>query len=222
MLPLARITLEHHTKTPTPHLTPLQAFDLSAAICLDIASPTLLNTYLTPPLSPISPHNPSLILNPSFSPHPTLAEPQFEQMISRAIEQRAWILRCDAPSGISGLVSPSGEVRVLKRGEEGGGSWQVDIDLERGSERTMFSRLGEGVVLNVLALVVLLVAFGGVASNNILVAGRGTLRRLRRREQLEAAEDAERGSCRTRSRTPSPPNRDRRDLLVEPPLVDVD
>jgi apolipoprotein N-acyltransferase len=139
-LPLARIELPHRPHTPSPSLTPLQSIDVSGVICLDIAFPSLVNSYTVPFFSEAQPLSPALIFNPSATPS-TLARVQFEQMRARAIEQRTFVLRCDSDTGISGLVAPDGTVRVIRYADEGWNSWETDIDAERGKGRTFFAML---------------------------------------------------------------------------------
>ncbi|GAA5859450.1 hypothetical protein JCM1840_004621 [Sporobolomyces johnsonii] len=171
-LPLSRIELSHETHTPSPHLTPLQTVSLSGAICQDVAFPSLLASFVHPSSSSSSapPQTPQLILNPSHTPLLSLARAQFAQVRARAIEQNAFILRCDAAEGVSGLVGPDGDARVVRRSsDEGTGSWEVELDVERASGATAFARVwrgpgttvgAEGAVVGWLVLGVALLVVG--------------------------------------------------------------
>ncbi|GAA6062842.1 hypothetical protein JCM10212_001848 [Sporobolomyces blumeae] len=144
-LPLGRIKLPHPPHTPW-HLVPFETVDVSAAICQDVAFPSLVASYLAVDASSPA-KTPQLILNPSDVPTSSLAESQTSQARARAIEQRASILRCDGAEGISSLTGPDGEVRtVVNNGEEGWTSWEgyVDVDVERASGRTGFARRALG------------------------------------------------------------------------------
>jgi predicted amidohydrolase len=122
-LPLGRITLPYPPKTPSPHLTPLQTLDLSAAMCLDVTSPSLFTRYTSSASSShqSSSQYPSLIINPSSLPldSPYLISQQLSQASTRALETGAFILRCDSAGGASALLGPDGISRVMRRGEEG-------------------------------------------------------------------------------------------------------
>ena len=145
-LPLARVEITHSTKT---HHRPetLAEVDVSAALCLDISSPSLLTQYRAPAHANAQPsrHTPQLLLNPSSIPDTStsfLATSQLTQLTARATEINAFILRCDTPGGISALVGPNGEHRHLQPGDEGWSSWEATIDLRRGSGGTVWSWWG--------------------------------------------------------------------------------
>ncbi|SCV71707.1 BQ2448_3295 [Microbotryum intermedium] len=102
-----------------------QSLELSTAICLDIASPSLrpilrsTSTLLrrSPPLA--RPPPPHLILNLSDLPDPSFAPIHLDQIRSRALETNSYILRCDSSHGVSALIAPNGVPRVLRPGNEG-------------------------------------------------------------------------------------------------------
>lgn len=174
-LPLARLSLPHPPKTPAPRLTPLQQVDLSAAICLDIASPSLFTHFLSSPTSSTHSqkrklHTPSLILNPSPLPSSSLAPAQLTQLAARAIESNAYILRCDSGGGsgegVSTLVGPDGVTRVWRAGREGWGSWEGGVDLERAAGKGWALFGGEWTVLGIGVMLMMLgevqwATFGG-------------------------------------------------------------
>lgn len=133
-LPLSTIEIPHPHHTPTPNLIPLERVSVSAAICQDIAYPSLLGSYIEPSQDGTGKkehrkaRSPRLIPNPSRVPTTSLALSQLDQVRARAVEQESWILRCDTSGslvessregGISSLVAPDGEVRVLQRAGEG-------------------------------------------------------------------------------------------------------
>jgi hypothetical protein len=133
-LPLSRIELAHHSKTPSPKLTPFQTIDVSASICFDIVQPNLMSSFILPSsLSPSSdlPRSPNLILSAASSPS-LFAPLLIENAISRAQETSSFILHCDTTSegGTSALIDPQGQILDLKKGI-GLGSWETEIDLSR-------------------------------------------------------------------------------------------
>lgn len=142
-LPLAEVQLPHGSRTPSPHLTPQQRVSVSGAICQDIAFPSLVSSYVVPSSDDSNPHRrrpaapprtPQLLLNPSLVPAslPGLARASLAQVRARALEHGAFVLRCaGAGGGDSALVGPEGDVRVLQRGDERGGSWEAEVGVER-------------------------------------------------------------------------------------------
>ncbi|GAA5924109.1 hypothetical protein JCM1841_004576 [Sporobolomyces salmonicolor] len=173
-LPLSHSELSRAAHTPAPHLTPLQTVDITGAICQDVAFPSLLSSFVRPsssssssPSSSSGPQTPQLILNPSYTPILSLARAQFAQVRARAVEQNAFVLRCDAAEGASGLVGPDGDARVLRSADEVTGSWEAELDAERATEATGFTSVwfgdavgAEWAVVGWLAGVVVLVAAG--------------------------------------------------------------
>lgn len=130
-LPLARLDMPHAPNTPAPKLTPRQSVEVTTALCLDIASPALLRTYVASRQSPSLARNaaPQLILNPSFTPPhlPAIAQAHvLNQIRARAIENSAFVLLCDAGAGgsaaTSTLVSPQSDTLAIVRGP--GASWE--------------------------------------------------------------------------------------------------
>lgn len=135
-LPVAALPIPHRPSTPSPHLTPFQSVAISSFTCLDIARSF--------PLHPAA-LSPALILNPSSTPLRSLAESQLDLARTRAIEHRAFILRCDSADGVGGLVAPDGSTRVVKIGEEGWASWEFDVDAERAERGTVLEWLSASV-----------------------------------------------------------------------------
>ncbi|GAA5867834.1 hypothetical protein JCM3774_005874 [Rhodotorula dairenensis] len=138
-LPVARVALPHSTHTPSPRLTPLQQVTLSAAICQDAAYPALISTLAPVGVDGDASHAPQLILNPSATPSSLqgLGQLSLAQARARAVEQGAFVLRCDEPGSGSGsvLIDPTGQVRVwtgshAAGGGDRGGSWEAAIEPE--------------------------------------------------------------------------------------------
>ncbi|GAA5897246.1 uncharacterized protein JCM6883_006630 [Sporobolomyces salmoneus] len=164
-LPLSTIEIPNHSGVPRS--VPDEEVAISAAICQDIAFPSLLSSYIRPTVSlsrnkdnddqkhskKQKKRSPQLILNPSRVPLTSLALAQVNQVKSRAIEQDGWILRCDSSSssssehgegGISTLIAPDGSVRVLQPTGAAVGSniWSSPLDIELSSGRgSPFSRV---------------------------------------------------------------------------------
>ncbi|GAA5856651.1 hypothetical protein JCM8547_005913 [Rhodosporidiobolus lusitaniae] len=192
-LPLATVKLPHKDHTPSPDLTPLQSLSVSGAICQDAAFPNLVGSFLpvSSSSSDDSPSSPQLLLNPSLVPLTSLSSAQLAQSRARAVEHSAFVLRCDGSQGLSALIGPEGDIRALQHGEEGGGSWEAEIPLERARGRTLFeklpggarSRMGsEGAALfwiGALFFVLDFVAKGGVQRAARSVEWRGLPSRMR-------------------------------------------
>lgn len=157
--PLALITLPIRPSTPSPHATPPESVLITGSICLDISSPLPFSPFASPAsLSPSS-YSPALILNPSSTPLLSLAWSQFSsQAKARAAEQSAFVLRCDSAEGLSGLLAPDGSVRVVRLGEEGWWSWEVEVDVERAERGAWWSWIGRG-------------SFGAVAWARVVAIG---------------------------------------------------
>ncbi|GAA5831549.1 hypothetical protein JCM5353_000433 [Sporobolomyces roseus] len=130
-LPLISLSLPHAPHTPSPNLTPFQHLSVSTAICQDISFPSLLNSYISPLPSSSQFSSPQLVLNPSNTPSPALAQNQIIQARSRATELSSFILRCDSRSGQSALISPRGEIQAITSGDHG--SWEFSLDAESAS-----------------------------------------------------------------------------------------
>lgn len=173
-LPLAAVYLPHEPHTPHPNTTPLQSINVAGAICQDVSFPSLLNSFVAPPSSAPPPRTPHLLLNPSITPISSFAEPQLAQARARAVENAAFLLHCDGAAGTSALIAPSGETLSLVYAEDGRGSWEAEVAIERGARTTIFARLpGDGrswlgaegaalLWLGVLLTLVSLVAAGAV------------------------------------------------------------
>ncbi|GAA5989220.1 hypothetical protein JCM11641_006572 [Rhodosporidiobolus odoratus] len=146
VVPLASIQLQHESHVPGRRSTPLQELSLSGAICQDIAFPSLLNSFLTPYSTSPRPYSPQLLLNPSLTPLTSLALPQVAQSRLRALEHSSFLLRCDGSTGTSALIAPNGEFHTLVHGEDGRGSWEAEIAIERASSRkgTAFEKVPFG------------------------------------------------------------------------------
>lgn len=143
-LPLAKIKLRNPLHFPEPRLLKEQEIEISSVICLDISFPNLVNSYNLIPFASDEDNSnhrqssPSLILNPSSSPLHSLAQIQISQLQSRASEQNSFILRCDSQFGISSLISPKGQIRLLNPGKESWRSFGVDLQIERGRDSSWF------------------------------------------------------------------------------------
>ena len=89
-----------------------------------------------------------------------------EQAKSRAIENHAFILRCDVPNGgISALISPDGIILAQQFGS--GGSWEFEIDVENASNGRFLEGIrvkNEWIALALLSLVLI----GGWAGENAI------------------------------------------------------
>lgn len=145
-VPESTIEIAHRSHTPSPNLTPLQSLSISSATCFDISLPALFS------------YSPSLILNPSSSPVVGLSLSQIEQAKARAIENHAFVLRCDASSGgVSALISPDGIVLAQIFGGGGAGSWEFEIDVENASSPRFLEGMrvtNEWLALGLLSLLV--------------------------------------------------------------------
>ncbi|BGP57123.1 hypothetical protein JCM8202v2_004763 [Rhodotorula sphaerocarpa] len=156
-VPLARVALPPDRHTPARHLTPPENLSLSAAIWQDAAFPSLLSTFASVAVRvsdiPRSSGGPQLLLNPSASPPslPGLAALSLAQARARAIEQGAFVLRCDRPAlgGVGGpgsvLIDPSGRVRVWT-GPAGaaGGSFEAEVRPEEARAGSRSGGAGRG------------------------------------------------------------------------------
>ncbi|GAA5991694.1 hypothetical protein JCM10908_001095 [Rhodotorula pacifica] len=169
-LPLAQVTLPHPPHTPSPHLTPLQSLSISAAICQDAAYPSLLSSLARVDSS--QDRTAQLILNPSATPPslPGFGALSLAQARARAIEQGAFVLRCDEPavaatsSSGSVLIDPRGQVRVWTGSDSSSGSWEAAIRPEEASTHgratfwTWLGGTGAEAVLSAEARFLLLLA----------------------------------------------------------------
>ncbi|GAA5823742.1 hypothetical protein JCM11251_003276 [Rhodosporidiobolus azoricus] len=167
-VPFGSIALPLEKSAPGRKSTPRQEIAVGAAICQDVAFPSLLSSFAYPPSSPHQ-STPQLLLNPSYTPISSLTHVQLAETRARAVEHNAFILRCDGPAGSSALVRPDGQALVLIEGVQGGGSWEAELRPEAAASRTLFERLwlgersrigSEGVVLFWLAVGLSVLAVG--------------------------------------------------------------